>query len=246
MKVLKRNFSSDIQEGVELVKQEVKNKYDLNPGNNVNLICEKLMKLQSVSGAYVECGVFQGNTFFSVGTFLRQQSSNRTLLGLDTFEGFPEHVIDDRDRPLFFDELLKRKLITIDHYEKARQRTKDFTEESHLSKEYFLDINKVFDIAKDFDNVQLIKGAFKDTLKTIKQPVAVLYLDCDLYLSYWECLTALYPQVVSGGVIIFDECYSLKYPGPRLAVNEFFEDKVGYFEQYLTNDVFERWCFIKD
>ena len=59
------------------------------------------------------------------------------------------------------------------------------------------------------------------------------------------CLDKLYNNVSTGGVVIFDEYYSLKYPGPRVAVNEFFEDKKGYLEKYITPEGFERWCFIK-
>ena len=56
----------------------------------------------------------------------------------------------------------------------------------------------------------------------------------------------LYENVVIGGSIIFDEYYSHKYPGARIAVNEFFENKEGYFEKYITPEGFERWCFIKE
>jgi hypothetical protein len=168
-----------------------------------------------------------------------------TLLGLDTFDGFPPGEIDRRDRPQYFDELLALNLITQEHYNKAAKRTKNFSDESHLNAEYFLDVQKVFDIAKDFDKAHLIKGVFKETLDKIDQPVGVLFLDCDLYQSYKDCLDALYSKVISGGAIIFDEYYSLKYPGPRLVVNEFFEDKIGYFERYMTEEGFERWCYVK-
>ena len=66
-----------------------------------------------------------------------------------------------------------------------------------------------------------------------------------MYESYLECLNKLYENIVVGGSIIFDEYYSHKYPGARIAVNEFFENKEGYFEKYITPDGFERWCFIK-
>ena len=246
MKVLEKEFSNNIQEKVRLAKQKVHEKYGLHPVNNINLICEKLIGLASTAEVYVECGVFQGTTFFSVATFLEQQSIDLTLFGLDTFEGFPGEEIDHRDRPQCFAQLLEKGLITEDHYRKAAQRTRNFTDESHLTKEYYLDVKKVFDIAKEFDNIHLIRGAFKETFKTIDQPIAVLFLDCDLYQSYLDCLNGLYPKVISGGVVIFDEYYSLKYPGPRLAVNEFFKDKMGYFERYLSGDGFERWCYVKD
>ena len=120
------------------------------------------------------------------------------------------------------------------------------TDASALEKKYFLHVDNVFTIKNDFPNVTLVKGVFAKTLQEIKTPIVVLYLDCDLYKSYMDCLTTLYDQVVPGGVIIFDEYYSLKYPGARVAVNEFFNDKNGYFEMYKTEDTFERWCFVKN
>ena len=74
----------------------------------------------------------------------------------------------------------------------------------------------------------------------------LLHLDCDLYESYLTCLNNLYKNVVNKGVIVFDEYYSHKYPGARIAIDEFFEDKKGTFEYYVTSEGHERWCFIKE
>ena len=80
----------------------------------------------------------------------------------------------------------------------------------------------------------------------INNKIAILHIDSDLYESYLTCLNNLYENIIDGGIIIFDEYYSHKYPGARVAVNEFFEDKKGYFEKYITQDGFERWCFTKE
>jgi len=223
----------------------VEENYGLKPGNNVNLICQKLATPELPEGAYAECGVFQGTTLFTVAAFLKNIGSDRQLYGFDSFEGFPDSEIDYRDAPQFFSELLDRELITEEHYRKAAERTADFTDKSHLQGEYFLDVKGVVDIAEQFENVQLVKGAFSDSLKDFDEPIAVLFLDCDLYQSYMDCLGALYEQVVPGGVVIFDEYYSLKYPGACWAVAEFFAGREGTFEVYHTDEGFERWCFVK-
>ena len=73
-----------------------------------------------------------------------------------------------------------------------------------------------------------------------------MHLDCDLYQSYLDVLNGLYKNVKQGGSIIFDEYYSLKYPGARIAVNEFFYNQpVDRFEKYITQESFERWCVVK-
>ena len=93
--------------------------------------------------------------------------------------------------------------------------------------------------------IKLLKGTFEEVTPSFNEDIAILHLDGDLYKSYLTCLDNLYKNVIEEGVIIFDEYYSHKYPGARVAVNEFFENKNGYFEKYLTNEGHERWCFIK-
>lgn len=244
-KVTRKSFSPAIVSLAARAKEHIRERYSLRPGNNVDLICEKLAGLDSERIVYAECGVFQGNTLFAVASFLENAGSKKLLYGFDSFEGFPQFEVDRRDHPSFFSELLKRGLISKEHYEKAAARTKNFSDTSHLHREYFVDVGNVFDIAADFENVRLVKGIFSETLCSLSEPVGVLFLDCDLYRSYKECLDTLYEQVVRGGAIIFDEYYSLKYPGARLAVYEFFKDKDGQFEVYLTEEGFERWCFVK-
>ena len=246
MRMVQKRFSDDVQKDVFRTKHLVEEGYGLKPGNSIMLICQKLAELKSKTNIYVECGVYQGNTLFSVAIFLQLRSIKLNMLGLDTFEGFPDQELDPKDKPRAFNLLLEQNLISQGHYEKASKRTEKFTDETHLRKEYFLDAEGVFDIAKDFRNVKLIKGPFKDTMKSIAQSIGVLFLDCDLYKSYMDCLEGLFGLVVSGGTIIFDEYYSLKYPGARFAVIEFFKDKSGHFEKYVTVDNFERWCFVKD
>lgn len=60
----------------------------------------------------------------------------------------------------------------------------------------------------------LVKGWFADTLPTFvpAAPIAVLRLDADLYRSTRECLEALYPHVMPGGLILIDDYYA---PGLR-------------------------------
>jgi hypothetical protein len=68
------------------------------------------------------------------------------------------------------------------------------------------------------NNCQLVVGWFSDTLpkfiKTNKQPVALLHVDCDLYSSTVTILNNLRQQIVPGTVIVFDEY--INYPGWQL------------------------------
>jgi len=242
---VKKDFVESLKENIDSAKNKIRRNYNLNPGNNINLICEKLLELKDNPGLYVECGVYQGNTLFAVAEHLKIVGNERDIYGFDTFEGFPNVKINKLDHPSMFQKLFEKGEINEEHYLKAKEGTGDFENLKHLTQDYFFDVSKVFDIAEKYQNIQLLKGPFVESLKKLTNPIAVLFLDCDLYESYMTCLGELYTLIIPGGYIIFDEYYSYKYPGARIAVNEFFKDKEGKFEVYKTDEGFERWCFIK-
>ena len=74
-------------------------------------------------------------------------------------------------------------------------------------------------------DIEFVEGWYQDTAEHHEGKVAVLHLDGDLYESYLYPLTHIYPLVVKGGVIIFDDYDKPKWPGCIKAVNEFFGDR---------------------
>ena len=83
-------------------------------------------------------------------------------------------------------------------------------------------------------HVHFIKGKVEDTLLRTKpkEPIALLRLDTDFYHSTKAELEHLYPQVVSGGmIIIYDYC---AYQGSRLAADEYFVS-IGKSVETLLN-----------
>jgi glycosyltransferase involved in cell wall biosynthesis len=235
----------EIKLNIETARINITKKYNLVAGNNINLICEKLYENKSLDGTFVECGVFKGNTIIAIAEFMNIVNCSRKIFGFDTFSGFPDLQINEKDLPAHFNNLLNDNLITKDHYDKASKRTNNFSDTSHLKSEYFQNIGDILNIAKNY-NINLIDGKFSDTLKNFNEKIAFLFIDCDLYNSYLDCLNNLYHLIIPGGIIIFDEYYSLKYPGALSAVKEFFKDKLGKFEKIITEDKFERVYFIKE
>lgn len=246
MKIQKKIFSEDLKSIIDGCKNFVIQNFNLKPVNNVNLLAEKIIATKDIDGAIVECGVYKGNTLFPVAELCRRLKINKHIYGYDTFAGFPDNKIDYRDHPSMFKTLFQQKKINQEYYNKAASRTNNFNDTAHLQTEYFLDVQEVFNNAKNYPQVKLIIGKFIDTLPNHQESIIILYIDCDLYQGYKDCLNLLYEKIIKNGVIIFDEYYSLKYPGARIAVDEFFIDKKGHFEVYRTEDDFERWCFIKE
>ena len=247
MEIQSKTFTKEHLDICSNIKQQAKEKFNLNPVNNICLILQKLKKLSNTEGHYVECGTFRGNTLIPTALYSLNAGffKNKKIIGIDTFEGFPIEEQNEKDLPSYFEVLYNSKLITKDHYDKAKVRTNNFKDLSHLESEYFLNVEEVFSNSSKFNNVSLLKGTFKEITPNFNDKIAILHLDGDLYESYLTCLNNLYDNVIKNGVIIFDEYYSHKYPGARVAVNEFFVDKKGYFEKYLTNEGHERWCFVK-
>lgn len=94
------------------------------------------------------------------------------------------------------------------------------------------------------DNIILVKGSFiKSFKKYSKCKFMGGIIDCDLYNSYKQCLNFFSPRLSRNGEIFLDEYYSLKYPGARLACDEFATlNKNFILEKYKKiQGEFERW-----
>ena len=100
-------------------------------------------------------------------------------------------------------------------------------------------------------NIILIKGDFKKTIpsffkKNTKKKVFAANIDCDLYDSYTTVLTHTWPRLNKNGIILLDEYYSLKFPGARIAADDFFKiNKIKPFKKKSWNTDFERWYIKK-
>ena len=243
--ILKKEFNKTHLTNCEFIKDQSKKIFNLNPGNNICLLLEKIEQTKKLLGCYVECGTFEGGTLLPVALYNKHFYVNKVLYGMDSFEGFPISEHHPNDLPEKFLDLHFSGLISSDHLKKAKDRTQNLKSLKHLDGEYFEKINDIFENIKHFKSASLIKGPFSSTTPKFQQKISLLHLDCDLYESYLVCLDNLYDNVINNGVIVFDEYYSHKYPGARIAVNEFFSDKSGHFEYYITSEEHERWCFVK-
>ncbi|MFT7507217.1 MAG: hypothetical protein ACI92I_000360 [Acidimicrobiales bacterium] len=165
-----------------------------------------LRRVSKMEGDIVECGVGKMVTFQMFATYLQNNNSSRKLWGFDSFEGFPEPTPED---------------VSPRNPQKGEWKV---IEEDDVAK--FLLIQG-FDSQWISSQIKTIKGFFKDTLPAddVSQ-IALLHLDVDLYDSYKTCLEHLFPKVVPGGVVLFDEYKhesdSYKFPGAQKAIDEYF------------------------
>lgn len=241
------NLYSTISEDIQKSRETVRN-MGLSVGDNVFTICYALEKTKNLKGSYVECGVFKGTTLLTANEFCRLRKIDRNFIGCDTFSGFPEtEEVNNNDKPEMFEKLHSEGRITKNHYELSKKRLVSLSNQEHLSTEYFANTESLVFSESSSRNIRLIKGKFSDTLPFLKEEIAVLHIDCDLYDPYKICLETQFCNVAKGGIIVLDEYYSLKYPGARIAVDEFLKSlnsNTYELKMHLTGD-FERWFIVK-
>lgn len=212
---------------VELMNQLLEIPDDLAHGwiNQFLYMSRLFEKIEHLDGDVVECGLGEGNTFAMlydcIGRDMKRLS--RTLWGFDSFEGWPEPNSSDasprnpkKGEWRVSEEMVVRRL-----------------EESGLYAA-FPDVK-----------VQIVKGFIGETLPRhfpSDGRIAFLHLDLDLYPGYHDALEYLFPLVVKGGLVLFDEYQEYhpelpdyvnketgvlleKWPGCSRAVNEYFANR---------------------
>ena len=153
-------------------------------------------------GDVIECGVYRGGSLRRICRTLKDQSPHKSVYACDSYEEFPEEKVGRVD--LGFLRFLHR-------VKKKFQLAGDVPERM----ERFFDMYGI--------DGQIVKGYFSDTLGRFEHHTfCFIHLDCDIYESYKECLTVLYPKLTPGGVVVFDDYGSSKWPGAKKAVDEFF------------------------
>ena len=91
----------------------------------------------------------------------------------------------------------------------------------------------IVDLGKK-ENVQFIKGFFKDSLRNYKNDIVLIWMDVDLYESATDVIENLLPRLKDGGVIISHELFEerdfrnnqlRKTIGPAKALSEYVDKK---------------------
>lgn len=165
-----------------------------------------------VHGIVVEFGTHWGqNTalFAALRGIYEPFNRHKKIIGLDTFEGFPEITEEDGKSPL----MVAGKLALSDNYDQYLSRIVQNIESdnplSHIKK---------FEIIKG-DATKTIHGYLENNPQTI---ISLAYFDFDLYKPTKECLEVIKPRLTKGSVVAFDELNDPDSPGETLALMEVF------------------------
>ncbi len=157
--------------------------------DNIQFCIEDIIQ-NNVSGDFIETGVWRGGAVIFMRGMLRARGiTDRTVWAADSFSGLPSPDLDKYpqdagDPHHLWNDFLGVSLETV---------------QRNFRRYGLLD-----------EQVQFLKGWFKDTLPTapVKQ-LALLRLDGDMYESTMDALVHLYPKLSVGGYVIVDD-YFLK------------------------------------
>ena len=176
----------------------------------------------NIEGCIIECGVDSGYFEHIWINELMKNNSVRDIYLYDTFSGLVEPTEYDytcKDAKLF--QMNKDEVYT--------------TWKSHVIQEKvngwcYTPLDKVKNRLNSTgypeNNLHYVVGDVMETLKdktTIPEKIAILRLDTDWYESSKYELEQMYDNVVSGGVIIFDDYYH--WDGQRRATDDFFKSR---------------------
>lgn len=179
-------------------------------------------------GDIVELGVFRGQTLMMWANFLEARNiGDRTkkVYGFDNFKGFQK--LSTEDGPAY------------PHVQKQPG--------SFNPAQYYEELTEVINI---FDNdrfvpwkkrIELISGNVEETVPRFVEEnpglrISLLHFDVDLYEPTLAGLKHLFPLVVSGGVVVFDEYGVLEWGGESSAVEQFFKNQNYVLKKFEWNN----------
>lgn len=163
-------------------------------------------ELEEIEGGYFEFGTYEGTSLYSAVQNHRKIKSKitRKFYGYDSFDDGFKYF-NEKDKHPFFKEG-----DFVSSYERAKKRF------------------------KKFENVELIKGYFEETVggKDVREmyrneKCAIIFLDCDLMGPALVSLEFIKPILQRGSVIILDDYWAYRADTKRGtcgALNTFLED----------------------
>ena len=205
---------------------------------------------KNIKGDIIEFGVYRGDSIISAALLLERLNIKKKIIGLDTFGGFPKkHKLDN---PMIFHELYKKKQISKKHYFWFLLRNEAIKKKLIINhnweKTSYKFVNERIKKFKLKKMINLIKGDIKFSVNKIdnQQKYSVALLDCNLYEPHKFALEYVWDRMSKNGYIYLDDYFSLKYPGPRIAINQFCNRnniKINKMKNYHGD--FERYFLIK-
>jgi hypothetical protein len=174
------------------------------------------IEASDLQGAFLEAGCALGGSSILIASL---KDKERPLLVYDVFGMIPPPT--EQDSP----EVHARYRAIVEGESKGIGGNKYYGYEANLFDIVRSNL-KSFAIDCDEQSVSLIKGLVQNTMN-IDRPIAFAHVDVDWYDPVMTCLEKIFPNLVSGGVIILDDYHD--WGGCRKATDEYLQKVAGQF-----------------
>ncbi len=155
----------------------------VNPYWRVYILCWAASKAKYLDGDFVECGVERGGSAMAVIHYVNLRILPKKFYLLDTFCGLSEKYISEEEKKLGVS---------------ATEANAHYGYE-----ECYENVKEIF---KDFNNVEIIRGAVPETLPQVKsEKVSFLSIDMNCTKPEIAAIEFFWDKMVSGAVTILDD-----------------------------------------
>lgn len=171
------------------------------------------LEARGIRGDFIEAGVWRGGVIVFMRALLDAYNiQDRRIFAADSFAGIPKNTRVQND-PV--DDWTDRWVASLDDVRRS------------IARFGLLD-----------ERILFVVGNFADTLKSLaRERFALIRLDSDSYESVETSLTALYPQLSAGGVVIIDDWHLV---GCRAAVEDY-RARQGIRDQIQVHEANAYW-----
>ena len=266
----KKYRSLSIDSNLKSYEYDLLGIYNWKKTGNLADYFEILLELKELSYEYsiLEFGVHRGRSILASSLFLKALNQEPLIYGYDSWDGFPKDSYHQFDGQEGWNYLIENNSID-NEFLKAKKKWDEYTliskdqsikklDASNISSSGNFSntsLSKIKEKASllSLNNIKYIQGDIRETLKDPKnipnKRIGSILIDCDLYLAYKSILNTIWPIIDSNTTIYLDEYFSFKFPGARIATDEFLGSlkKDTYnLSKVSTNGDFERYTLAKN
>ena len=209
-------------------------------------------------GDIFEFGVYRGKSIIAAALILKQLKSKKKIFAFDNFTGFPKlskfDAFNNFQNRKFFKKSILKKHKELIEISKFNTNIKNFNPNTISTSGDFSNTSYKF-LKKKIDyfnlnNIEIVPGDFKKTVpnffKNFNDKISSCNIDCDLYEGYKIVLPFVWKHLSKNGHIHLDEYYSLKFPGAKIATDNFCKkNKIKVKKNKVSDGEFERWYITK-
>jgi hypothetical protein len=173
---------------------------------------EMFRQIIDLPGSIVELGVFRGRTLFTWANFLETfcpADRRRMVYGFDHFQGLQNFTAVDGA------------------FDTANGKVEGGFQAEKWELDMLADLHNLDNLIPGMPRTEIVAGDLIETIPTFleRNPgfrISLLHFDVDLYEPTLFGLQKLYPLVVQGGIVCFDEYAVVPWKGETEAADEYF------------------------